>query len=250
MNCNLRKPAGRASAPPDHGAPDRGIASAGENLIIAAVTMAEAVLSLLDLDRLRASPLCRDPFDFVVVEEFVRPEHLSAIVGDFPALGQHGSFPLNGQPCGAAFARLAAELEGDALRRAVAAKFAIDLEGRPTMITLRGYSDGKDGRIHTDSATKLITLLLYMNPAWEEAAGRLRLLRRADDLDDFVAEIPPVAGTMVAFRRTANSFHGHHAHIGARRSIQLNWVTDAAVVRRELLRHRWSARLKSLNPFA
>src|ERR1700731_388427 len=113
MNCNLRKPAGRASAPPDHGAPDRGIASAGENLIIAAVTMAEAVLSLLDLDRLRASPLCRDPFDFVVVEEFVRPEHLSAIVGDFPALGQHGSFPLNGQPCGAAFARLAAELEGD-----------------------------------------------------------------------------------------------------------------------------------------
>jgi len=55
---------------------------------------------------------------------------------------------------------------------------------------------------------------------------------------------------MVAFRRSANSFHGHHAHIGERRSIQLNWVTDSGVVRRELARHRWSARLKSLNPFA
>ena len=207
-------------------------------------------LTLLDLDRLHAAPLRHDPFDFIVVENFVRPDYLAALVGEFPPLGKHGSFPLNGQHYGPAFARLVAELEGDDLRRAIEDKFALDLAGRPTMITLRGYSDGKDGRIHTDSTTKLITLLLYMNPVWEDAAGRLRLLRRADDLEDFVAEIPPTAGTMVAFRRSENSFHGHHAHIGARRSIQLNWVTDAGVVRRELARHRWSARLKALNPFA
>ena len=79
-------------------------------------------------------------------------------------------------------------------------------------------------------------------------AGRLRLLRRPDDLDDYAAEVPPLAGTMVAFRRSATSFHGHHAHVGARRSIQLNWVTNAGVVRRELGRHRWSARLKAINP--
>jgi SM-20-related protein len=207
-------------------------------------------LTLLDLERLRGAPLSRDPFDFVVVEKFVRPQYLAAAIADFPPLGKHGSFPLNGERYGAAFARLAAELEGDDLRRAIEDKFALDLSGRPTMITLRGYSDGKDGGIHTDSATKLVTLLLYMNPVWEAAAGRLRLLRRADDLEDFVAEIAPVAGTMVAFRRSATSFHGHHAHIGERRSIQLNWVTNTGVVRRELARHRWSARLKSLNPFA
>ena len=107
------------------------------------------------------------------------------------------------------FAGLAAELEGDALRREIERKFAIDLSGRPTMITVRGRSDGKDGRIHTDSATKLITLLLYLNPVWDEPGGRLRLLRRADDLDDCVAEVAPVAGTMVAFRRSDSSFHGH-----------------------------------------
>ncbi len=59
----------------------------------------------------------------------------------------------------------------------------------------------------------------------------------------------PVAGTMVAFRRSESSFHGHYPHVGKRRVIQLNWVSDPAVVRRELGRHRWSARLKSLNPF-
>ena len=209
----------------------------------------EGRLTLLDLDRLRAVPLCRDPFDFVVVDKFVRAEHLPSVIADFPRVRAHGSFPLAELSAGAFFGRLAAELEGPELRGAVSEKFAIDLEGRPTMITVRGRSDGKDGRIHTDSATKLITLLLYLNPEWEEAGGRLRMLRGADDLDDYAAEIPPTAGTMVAFRRSARSFHGHHAHRGERRSLQLNWVTDAAVVRRELGRHRWSARLKALNPF-
>jgi hypothetical protein len=115
------------------------------------------------------------------------------------------------------------------------------------MITLRGYSDGKDGAIHTDSATKLVTVLIYMNPTWQPEAGRLRLLRGPGDLADYVAEISPLAGTMVAFRRSANSYHGHHAHVGQRRSIQLNWVTDAGVLRREIGRHRWSARLKALS---
>ena len=134
------------------------------------------------------------------------------------------------------------------MRRAIEEKFAVDLDGRPTMITLRGYSDGKDGAIHTDSATKIITVLVYMNLNWEDAAGRLRLLRGPHDLSDYAAEIAPLPGTMVAFRRSARSFHGHHAHVGQRRSIQLNWVIDSGVVRREIGRHRWSARLKALNP--
>jgi SM-20-related protein len=204
---------------------------------------------MLDLERLRAQPLCRDPFDFVIVERFLRAEHLAAVIADFPAVRRHGSFPLGALACGPVFARLAEELEGEALRRAIEEKFAIDLAGRPTMVTVRGRSDGKDGRIHTDSASKLITLLLYLNPSWEAPGGRLRMLRRADDLDDFAAEIAPVAGTMAAFRRSERSFHGHYPHAGERRSLQLNWVCDSRVVRRELGRHSWSARLKALSPF-
>jgi SM-20-related protein len=175
---------------------------------------------------------------------------LPALIDDFPAIVDHGSYPLGVLSCGPAFAKLAEELEGEAMRRAIEDKFAIDLGGRPTMITLRGYSDGKDGGIHTDSATKLITVLIYMNPKWSDADGRLRLLRGPDDLSDYVAEIAPLAGTMVAFRRSASSFHGHRPHVGERRSIQLNWVTDGAVLRREIGRHRWSARLKALSPFS
>jgi hypothetical protein len=141
-------------------------------------------------------------------------------------------------------------LTGPALRGAVEEKFSLDLDGRPTMVTVRGRSDGKDGRIHTDSATKIITLLLYLNVAWERPEGRLRLLRSPDDMEDYAREVVPLAGTMLAFRRSARSFHGHRPHIGERRTVQLNWVTGPAVLRRELNRHRWSARWKALSPFA
>ena len=41
---------------------------------------------MLDLDRLRASSLERDPFDFVIVDNFIRAECLPAAVADFPPL--------------------------------------------------------------------------------------------------------------------------------------------------------------------
>jgi hypothetical protein len=209
----------------------------------------EDSLDLLDLDRLRVAPLVRDPFDFVVVERFVRREALVALFADFPEIRRHGSFPVDCIAGGPAFAQLVTALTGTALRGAMEDKFSIDLGGRPTLLTVRGRSDGKDGRIHTDSASKIITLLLYMNPVWESAQGRLRLLRGPDDLEDYAAEVAPIAGTMLAFRRSERSFHGHHAHVGERRSLQLNWVTDPSVVRRELERHRWSARLKRMSLF-
>jgi len=206
--------------------------------------------SVLDLDRLRTASLVRDPFEFIVVEEFLRREALASLLADFPEIRGHGSYPVESLEYGSTFARLVAALTGAELRRAIEEKFGIDLSNRPTLLTLRGRSDGKDGRIHTDSATKIITLLLYMNPAWDHAEGRLRLLRGPNDLEDYAVEVAPLAGTMLAFRRSERSFHGHRAHIGERRSLQLNWVTDPSVVRRELGRHRWSARLKALNLFS
>jgi SM-20-related protein len=207
-------------------------------------------LDLLDLEGLRAAPLAREPFEFIVVDGFVREDALPAILADFPAIRGTGSFPIETLAHGPAFAELAAALRGPALRRAIEQKFEVDLGDRPTLLTVRGKSDGRDGHIHTDSPSKIITLLLYMNPVWEYPEGRLRLLRGPGDLEDYAREVAPLAGTMLAFRRSDQSFHGHYPHWGERRSLQLNWVSDMAVVRRELGRHRWSARLKALNPFA
>ncbi len=206
-------------------------------------------MTILDFDRLAAVPLERDPFDFVVVEDFVRNDALAAVVTDFPAVGKAGSYPIAGLRYGPAFGELAAELTGQGLAAAIAAKFGIDLNGRPTLLTVRGMGDSRDGYIHTDTETKIITLLLYMNPVWPHSEGRLRLLRGANDIEDYAREIVPLAGTMLAFRRSERSFHGHLPFIGPRRTMQLNWVRDHSVVRRELGRHRWSARLKALNPF-
>src|SRR5947209_15008717 len=44
---------------------------------------------------------------------------------------------------------------------------------RPSMVTVRGRAQRKDGRIHADSKSKLITVLIYMNATWEAPGGRL-----------------------------------------------------------------------------
>ncbi len=137
-------------------------------------------------------------------------------------------------------------IESDSMRRAFSAKFNIDLEGRPVMITVRGHTRAKDGRIHADSKTKLLTALIYFNDDWNAEGGRLRLLRSNRDLEDCAAEVAPDKGTLLAFRCTENAWHGHKRYVGPRRAIQINWVTSEAVKRREIARHTFSARVKSL----
>jgi hypothetical protein len=205
-------------------------------------------MSMLDLDRFAAHPLERAPFDFMVLTDFLRTDAHAALTADFPGIDQGGSFPLSTLQYGPTFQRLVDELKGEPMRRAFEDKFEIDLEDRPVTITARGQTRAKDGRIHTDSRDKLLTVLIYMNPGWasENSEGQLRLLRSPDDLDDAVVEVPPRMGTLIAFRCMPNAWHGHRSFVGPRRTIQLNWVTDERVVRREEFRHRLSAFAKRL----
>jgi len=206
------------------------------------------LVSILNLEAFQAAPLTRKPFDFLVLRDFVRPEALPAINRDCPQIIEGGSFPVEALDFGPAFAELLAELEGPVLRAAFADKFGIDLEGRPTMATVRGRCTTRDGNIHTDSKTKIITVLIYLNSEWKEQGGQLRLLRSADDLNDIIVKVPPEGGTLVAFRRSENSFHGHTPFVGERRVLQFNWMTSSLVRRRELSRHRLSALMKRLVP--
>ena len=200
----------------------------------------------LDLEAFRTAVLIREPFDYLIVPGCIRPEARAAIHADSPVIDSPGSFPVSELRYGPAFRALLQTLTGPQVRAAFEEKFGLDLRGRPTMVTVRGRCGPRDGRIHTDAPSKIITALLYLNGQWEDSGGRLRLLRSGDDLDDVLVEVPPEEGTLVAFRRTDNSFHGHKPFVGPRRVIQLNWVTDAWTVRRELLRHRASAWAKRL----
>jgi SM-20-related protein len=201
------------------------------------------------LDALRDAALVTEPFTFVYVPGFVAADQFARVHDDFPLIETPGSHPVDTLSYGPAFGALVAALEGPAMRRAVEAKLGITLAGHPTMVTVRGMGRDRDGSIHTDSETKIVTLLLYCNKGWDHAGGRLRLLRSADDIEDFMLEIPPVGGNMVMFRRSERSFHGHLPAAEPRRLLQLNWMVDRAARDREVARHRRTAWIKRLNPF-
>jgi SM-20-related protein len=203
---------------------------------------------MLDFERLEAASVATEPFAYVIVPGFVVERARAAIEKDYPKIDRSGSFPLTALSYGPAFAQLIEELTGDATRAMIARKFALHLDGRPVMVTVRGQCTARDGHIHTDSATKLVTMLLYTNRSWECASARLRLLRSPSELDDYAAEVPPEESTLVLFRNGPKAWHGFAPFHGQRRVIQVNWVTDASVVAREERRHRVSAFFKRLVP--
>ena len=202
--------------------------------------------ALIRLEALCAAPLHESPFPFVVVPDFLRADCMAAVTRDFPDIRFRGSFPSDKLACGATFARLIAELESDALRAAIEEKFGITLADQHTLITVRGRAHKRDGRIHADTKSKFLTLLLYLNADWPARGGRLRVLRNGRDLSDYVAEVPPTFGHCLIFKVTANCWHGHEPFEGPRRVLQLNYIRDEAALGRHRLRHNVTAKLKQL----
>ncbi len=203
-------------------------------------------LRYLDLNALKAAPLAKEPFQYFVVPGFIRPEACAEINRDYPRIAENGSFPVAQLSYGPHFSEFLDELVSDEFREVFEEKFDLDLAGRPHTITVRGHCSPKDGRIHTDTVSKIITILIYMNPEWEHSGGRLRLLKSSDSLDDSIMEVPPAAGTLLAFKRSDNSWHGHKPFSGERRVIQFNWVTSEGDRRIAMLRHQVSASFKRL----
>ena len=202
---------------------------------------------MLRLDAFRATRIEHDPFDYVIVPNFVEPEKLGAVLADYPEVPGPGSHPPAGLKISGYFKKLMNELLDRPFRKIIEEKFDIDLTDRPTMYTVRGFCRARDGKIHTDSKTKLITVLLYMNDeSWQSSTGRLRILRNGSDLENYAAEVEPSGGTLLVFKRSDKSWHGHHPFEGKRRAIQLNWVVDQSVVDREQGRHGFASAIKRI----
>ncbi len=206
---------------------------------------------MIDLDyaRLEATPVTLDPFPHVVIPDFVPPDSLRVVAAGLPGLTKSGSFPVDSVRLGADAAALMQAMEGPRLREAIAAKFGLDLSDAPTMLTLRGWTSARDGRIHCDSRAKRVTVLLYLNQetaAFAHQDGCLRLLRGPDDLEHYAVEVPPVNGTLLIFPNGPTTWHGHRTFVGPRYSVQLNYMTTDGKARSEMRRHRWSAFVKRL----
>jgi SM-20-related protein len=206
-----------------------------------------------DYVKLTSTPVATEPFPHVVVPGFVPNTDLDAVLAALPPLGKRGSFPVDAVRLGPAAKDLMQAMEGPRLRIAIEDLFGLDLSDAATMVTLRGWTSDRDGRIHCDSLAKRVTVLLYLNrqsDAWTRQEGCLRLLRGPDDLENFAVEVPPVNGTLLVFPNGPTAWHGHRPFVGPRYSVQLNYMTSDDKARSELRRHRFSAFVKRLTQAA
>ena len=200
----------------------------------------------LNIARLRAAKVETEPFNYVIVPGFLSADSVRAINATYPRIEKGGSFPIDSLDESMIVREVIEELDGPEFEATVAEKFDVALDGRPKMYSLRGWTRAKDGQIHTDSKDKIITVLIYLNEDWKQDGGRLRILRNGHDVDDFAAEVPPDNGTLLIFKRSDNSWHGHHPFEGQRRSLQMNWMTSEGSKGFHAIRHRISAAVKKV----
>jgi hypothetical protein len=208
---------------------------------------------LLDYAALQQAPVTDDPFPHIVVRHFLPERALARVQDGLPKIARGGSFPPEALRLGPAARSLVAEMQARPLRAAIAEKFGLDLDDAPSMLTVRLHCREKDGEIHTDSASKRVTILLYLNSAqtaFNRQEGCLRLLRAPDDLENYAVEVPPVDGTLLVFPNGPNTWHGHRTFVGQRFSMQLNYMANDSAARGELRRHKVSAWVKRLLPAA
>lgn len=201
-------------------------------------------MTALNWERLGAATLRNDPFDHIHVLGALEPAAAASIPAEFPDLRTPGSYSLQDAPPGPVLREVISELESDRFRALMAGCFGVDLGHRGTTVTLRGVSGARDGAIHTDSKSKILSLLLYLNEGWRSAEGQLRLLRDGRDIKAIGVEIPAVMGSLVVFRRSDHSWHGHTPFFGQRRVLQFNYVTSERSTLVSEARHRLSALMK------
>lgn len=184
-------------------------------------------MPVLDLNKLRATSLETDPFDFLVVPDIFSREALHEINQGYPDIQSAANHSLESLSQGPAFAALMDELRAEPLAAALGEKFDMDLASLPTTVTVRKFCERTDGNIHTDHKSKVITVLVYFNEDWEHDEGQLRMLRSKDDIENYAAQVKPLGGTLLAFRRTDHSWHGHTRFVGERRMVQVNYLDQS-----------------------
>ena len=206
---------------------------------------------LIDAGRLDAArcEVRREPFAFLVARDQLPLAAADVLARDFPRYESAGFFPYQAEDCGPSIVACVDALTAPSFARALGEHLGIEaLEQYPTLVTICRLLNKRHGTIHTDSRSKVATALLYFEPEWPHGgAGSLRFLSRIDSIDALVApEIAPVYGTIAAFRRADDSFHGHLPFEGERRVIQVAWLTSMEEMERKTKRGRFSRLLKKL----
>lgn len=191
-------------------------------------------MKTINLSAVREAQQSREPYDFLLASKFLRDEAIDEIRQDFPEIKKPGYLTVDEVELHGRFKQLIEELEGPELTEELSRKFGLDLHQYPRLTTIMRRSQPKYGAIHTDGPSKIMTMLVYMNDEWQQdEGGRLRVLYDGKNFEPYKLEVPPTLGTMFAFLRSDNSWHGHLPFSGERRVVQVAWVKSQADVDRK-----------------
>jgi SM-20-related protein len=194
--------------------------------------------SVIDIDAVRNAQLSHEPYDFFCGSHFLRQEAIADLRQDFPDIAKPGYLTVDEVLLKGRFKTLIEELEGPELTEALSQKFGRNLHPHPRLTTIMRRSQAKYGAIHTDSASKIMTMLVYMNDAWEpDQGGRLRVLYDDKHYEPYALEVPPTMGHIFGFLRSDKSWHGHEPFVGERKVVQVAWVKDQAELDRKKKRN-------------
>lgn len=202
--------------------------------------------SLLNLEAIQNARVKNEPYPYFVVERSVDESAVMDVIADFPHIEHGGSYDLTDVTSGPKFQALLDSIDSPEFRHLLCDKFDVQVMDLPMMITLRGVSRQKDGRIHSDSKTKVVTILIYLNESWDASTGKLRILRSKDNMEDYVEEVAPGPGALIAFKVTDDCWHGYEPFVGRRQSIQINFLTGGAANTKHRFFHRLSAKIKKM----
>lgn len=191
-------------------------------------------LSLVNVEAVRGAPISHEPYDYFLGSGILKEEAVPELKRDFPEIQKPGYLTVDEVGLKGRFKTLIEELESPEFTEEISKKWGRDMHPYPRLTTIMKRSQPKYGAIHTDGPSKVMTMLVYMNDEWQQdEGGRLRVLYDQKNYDHYKLEVPPVMGTMFAFLRSDNSWHGHLPFAGERRVVQIAWVKSQADVDRK-----------------
>ena len=145
---------------------------------------------MIDFNKLQSAEVDNTYYPFFSLDNcLLDNQSCAALAKDFPDIKSGGSIPPSSINLEESIKKLISDLESEEMKAILEEKLNVDLSNSEIVTTLRGFSRKKDGKIHTDSKSKIITLLLYLNESWEYETGKLRMLKNEENLEDFIKEI-------------------------------------------------------------
>ena len=184
---------------------------------------------MLRIDRIQASRLETDPFEWKFIDHLYSPEDAAALSATFPRdkfktlrgqdkekgweyvsrslIHMTADRPSHPEGLSDAWRHLANDFLSAAYRAAMTKLTGRDLSKALLEVNVIHYGPGAWLGPHVDLKEKIATHVLYFNETWDRNDGGCLGILRSSNPADVVAEINPIVGTSALIVRSEKSWH-------------------------------------------